>query len=292
VRTLLSSSPFDQDYVLDHLTGEITFGDNIFGAVPVAGKGNVRLRSYTTGGGRRGNLGPFTITELRKAIKYVDRVTNYDPSSGGADAQLPASLIETEPRHLRHRERAVTTEDYEDLARQASTGVARAYCVPLYDLSRDPAKEHRKSGVLSLIVVPESREPAAPVSVEVLDQVRGYLDARRPPGAEVILVGPDYLRVDVTAEVVVGSFEVGRRAEQNAVQGLKEYLSTLTGRGGHGWPIGVAPTRSEVFALLESQCDVSYIRSLEVRTSPKSAELRGSFLVYPGSVAVIAVLEH
>lgn len=292
VRTLLSSSPFDQDYVLDHLTGQITFGDNIFGAVPVAGKGNVRLRSYTTGGGRRGNLGPFTITELRKAIKYVDHVTNYDPSSGGADAQLPASLEETEPRHLRHRERAVTTEDYEDLARQASTGVARAYCVPLYDLSKDPAKEQRRPGVVSLIIVPESKEPAAPVSVEVLDQVRAYLDARRPPGAELILVGPDYLRVDVTAEVVVGSFEVGRRVEQNAVQGLREYLSTLTGRGGHGWPIGVAPTRSELLALLESQPDASYVRSVEVRTSPKSAELRGSFLVYPGSVAVTAVLEH
>ena len=64
-------------------------------------------------------------------------------AAGGAAAELLAALLEREPRKLRHRGRAVTLEDYEDLAKLASPDVARAKCVPLYDLETNPgAEEH------------------------------------------------------------------------------------------------------------------------------------------------------
>jgi predicted phage baseplate assembly protein len=292
VRTLLSSTPFDRHYVVDYLAGEITFGDNIYGAVPPAGKGNVRTREYRTGGGRRGNVARFTVTELRKAIKYIDRVTNYQPALGGADAETASSLLHSEPRRLRHRGYAVTAEDYEDLAREASAAVARAYCIPLYDLLSDPGRKRQRAGVVSLIVVPESDEPAASPSLELLDQVGKHLDQRRPPGAELVLLGPDYLSVRVKAEVVVTRLEVARRVERDAVRAVTDYLHTITGRSGSGWQVAVVPSRSELLTLLESIPDVSYVRSVEILTHPPSTEARGRFLIYPGDVAITADLER
>ena len=54
---------------------------------------------------------------------------NLEPARGGVDAETLASLRQRGPRAIRHHDRAVTIEDYEDLAMLASPEVARAKCV-------------------------------------------------------------------------------------------------------------------------------------------------------------------
>src|SRR5205085_5191375 len=75
----------DRHYVVNHLTGEVSFGDGLKGTIPPRGAGNLRVKFYQTGGGRAGNRAAGTITELNTTVPYVDSVINTEPSAGRAD---------------------------------------------------------------------------------------------------------------------------------------------------------------------------------------------------------------
>jgi uncharacterized phage protein gp47/JayE len=148
------SGPRDRHYVLDRLAGEVRFGDGQQGMIPPAGRNNIRLAPYRTGGGVRGNRPALTVAELKTTVPYVDSVTNLEAAAGGAEGESLQAVKERGPKALRHRGRAVTVEDMEDLALEASTEVARARAItphfnpidglqwlPIYQINLDGAGE-------------------------------------------------------------------------------------------------------------------------------------------------------
>lgn len=119
----------DRHYTLDRLSGEVRFGDGRRGLIPPAGA-VIRLAGYSSGGGVQGDRPAGAVVELKTAIPYVDGVINYEPALGGADREPLDSVRVRGPRAIRNRGRAVTVEDYEDLAFEASPDVARALALP------------------------------------------------------------------------------------------------------------------------------------------------------------------
>jgi predicted phage baseplate assembly protein len=278
--------------MLDDQHGEVLFGDGVLGAIPPAALNNVRMKRYQTGGGVRGNRPRFLISELKTTVPYVDRVTNFEAARGGAEAETIEALLDRAPRRFRHRGYAVTAEDYEDLAREASTEVARARCFPLYDLIADPDAKTITAGVVTLVLVPQSEEVAQPPSLDLIDRVRKYLDQRRFPGARLILVGPDYLQLDVRVELVVREIEKVRTVELEVTRSLIRYLHPLRGRVGAGWEFGRMPSRSDLLSYIEKTDGVEYVRSIEIRRDAPAVEARGRFLIYAGEILVTADLER
>ena len=123
----------DRHYVLDRLTGQVRFGDGQQGMIPPLGNNNLRL-TYQTGGGEQGNLDSHTVTQLKTTIPYIDKVTNWQAASGGSEQESSSQLRLRAPKTLRHRGRAVTAQDLEDLAFAASGDVARAKTItPQFD---------------------------------------------------------------------------------------------------------------------------------------------------------------
>lgn len=129
VADFYDSTPQDRHYLLDHLTGAVSFGDGQQGRVPPRGRDNIRLQRYRSGGGAHGNRPVATITQLKTTLPYVAAVSNPEAASGGADAEPLERVVERGPKTLRHRHRAVTAQDLEDLAFEASPAVARARAV-------------------------------------------------------------------------------------------------------------------------------------------------------------------
>ncbi|UCC63668.1 MAG: baseplate J/gp47 family protein, partial [Anaerolineae bacterium] len=128
------SDPRDRHYLLDHVRGEVRFGDGRHGMVPPTGRNNIRMALYRAGGGPQGNRPAETITQLKTTVPYVDSVTHLEAAHGGAEQESLAEVKEREPRALRHRDRAVTAQDIEDLAHEASPDVARARAItPHFD---------------------------------------------------------------------------------------------------------------------------------------------------------------
>src|SRR6185503_19984312 len=136
-----SSGRDDPHFVLDDATGVIELGPRIrsplgverqYGRVPPSGR-HVRFSSYRSGGGIQGNVGARTVSVLQSSYPYVAEVTNYTPAIGGTDPEDIDHAKWLAPQELRSRDRAVTPEDFELLARQATSGIARARCVAVRD---------------------------------------------------------------------------------------------------------------------------------------------------------------
>jgi hypothetical protein len=201
-----SSKAMDRHYVLDRQTGKVQFGDGQSGMIPPRGTNNIRMAAYRTGGGTRGNKPAQTITELKTTIPYVDRVINLEAAGGGAEQEDLEHLKERVPKQLRHRDRAVTEQDFEDLSYAASTEVARVKVIapdattksfdPLLSTNwLDPKTgnpiqvpgESRQDtpgnvGQVKVIIVPNSRERQPTPSLALLKQVETYLRDRCEPG--------------------------------------------------------------------------------------------------------------
>jgi len=284
-----ASGTRDRHYVINHFTGEVRFGDARRGMIPPAGLSNVRA-SYRTGGGFSGNCDPLSITQLKTTVPYIERALNYEPSAGGVDPEDEADLSARGTATLRHGGRAVARQDYEDLAVLASPEVARAKCVPLRDLAdpQDPNGRLERRGFVSVIVVPNSDDSKPLPTRELLDRVRNYLDERRPPTAQLSVVPPDYIRVDINVEVVLESFDAGD-VELAIIKALNSYLHPLIGGPeGTGWKFGRRVSTNDIYRILRPIPGIGYVSrlGLQEHEDRSGAGETNRFLIYSGTHTV------
>lgn len=265
-----ASGPRDRHYQIEHTSGRIRFGDGLHGMVPPRGVRNLRATRYQTGGGAHGNRPVGTITQLKTTIPYVDGVINYEGSSGGADAESLDRVKERAPRVLRHGDRAVTAEDYEDLARQASSAVARARAItPTFDPIQQEESQVpvADAGRVTVSLVPFGTEPRPTPSLGLLQDVRAFLTARCSPSVTLALTGPLWIEVSITQLIVIPvSFEQADGLRAAILDALDRFFHPLTGGlDGNGWDFGQVPYKSDILGLVTSLPGVESVQGLTVR---------------------------
>jgi predicted phage baseplate assembly protein len=237
---LLGSGRNDEHLALSPATGELRAGDGENGAIPVANPANrdanvVAVR-YRYGGGTRGNVAAKSIRNLLTPVPGLDagKTGNLFPAAGGTNEEDIEEAKKRARLSLRARERAVTPEDFELLARAA--GVKRAKALPLFHPLFPGVKV---PGAVTVIVVPESPSAAPTPSDGLLRTVCRYLDERRLLTTEVFVVAPRYVTVSSRLQVVVrDDFDPGT-VKQAAEEALSNYFHPLKGGDeGSGWPFG------------------------------------------------------
>ena len=259
------SGAHDRHYVLDRKTGSVTFGDGIKGMIPPTGKDNLRC-TYKAGGGIRGNLGSGKISKLRSNIPYVDSVTNPVASEGGTDQENLDEIKIRAPRTIRHRNRAVTFKDYEWIAKEASPKVARVKCLPV----SNPLKQF-KPGWVTVIIVPDLIENKPLPTEELLEEVRNYVFERTasnlisPDIAQVNVIPPNYLGVNVLVDVAFKSISEAKITESRISEKLDRFFHPLTGGPhGKGWEFGRNVYVTEVYEMLEKVKGVDYVKDIQI----------------------------
>lgn len=191
VEDFSASGLAEQHYTLDSDSGEIRFGPCIrqpdgterqYGMIPPGGK-QIRFTAYRTGGGIIGNVGQGTLNVLKSSIPYVARVSNRHPAIGGADLESLESAKLRGPKVLKTRTRAVTAEDFELLAQEASSAVARVRCLFPSEVGDEQGPP---PGTVQLLILPRvtrEEEHVPPEELEIPDYLRSgvmaYLDERR-----------------------------------------------------------------------------------------------------------------
>jgi len=289
------SGPRSRHYVLDRMSGEILFGDGVRGMIPPPLPGNIRMSKYRAGGGTSGNTAAQTVKQLKAAVAGIQKVLNWEPADGGSDLESKAAIMERGPRQLRHRGRAVTLEDFEDVAVLASREVSRAKCVPLYDLTSDPDALSPKAGVVSLIIVPRSTDERPVPGKDLINRVQSFLEASCMPTIELVLVGPEYVRINVETEIAVNDPDRASDAQLGVKRALDQYLHPLTGgQDGKGWNFGRFPHRSDLFEVIQKVPGVNHVRELRMHSAPDrpGAERAGRFLICCGFHTVMTTLEE
>lgn len=274
-------------YGLDEATGLVTFGDGLHGMIPPIGRDSIVAFSYQrteTGTASNGVVPGNTIAQrtpfnLVSPVEGVEAVIAADQAAGGAPPESDDRVLRFGFAKVRHRRRAVTARDLEDLALQSSPDFVQARCLI-------------RRGYARLILVMRGTNPQ-PNASQVRELRRLLLDASpvalAAPGA-LRIEGPAVrrLRIDLTLRIPTldEAGDVGRDVKKR----LARLFDTAEGGAdGQGWPLGQRPTDGDIaYALmdlpsLESVADVTLQESKGRRSDAPWPE---SFK--PNELAVLA----
>lgn len=214
VDTLAGSGPADRHFVVQRdPTGAATivFGDGTNGLIPPPGTAlaPVTIRAtYRVGGGATGNVPANSL--FRPSLPAIREATNPQAAAGGAAAEEIDRARAFAPRLFRTQERAVTVEDYTDLALQVA-GVGKARAVAL------------NWNEVALFVAPAGQvsDPSELLTRDLL----AFFEGRRMTTTAVRIFGPQpadiYIRASVQAQPYFLQSDVQARVER----AVSDYLS-------------------------------------------------------------------
>ena len=276
VSDFYASGPAGRHYILDHITGQIRFGDGERGKIPPVSRDNIKAIYYRTHDGQKGNAAVGTITVLRNPIgdlANIKRVTNYEKAGGGSDAETVDEVKLRGPQRLKHRQRAVTIEDFAWLAREASGEVGQARCLPTRDCKGLPG-----AGWVTVVITPKSKVAKPTPSPALLRCVETYLKNRALTNLknveQIYVKGPEYIEATVLAKVVPSEPEKSDDVELAILKRLETFLHPL--RGGPdrtGWKLGRDVFLSEVYAEIETVPGVDHAGKMRLQASLQQYDL-------------------
>ena len=265
VPNFLSSEPRSRHFTLESVTATLTFGDSTNGLIPPAGKDNLVMREFQTGGGEKTNLVAvaLAIKELKTSFPFVDKVFNVQQAEGGSDSWSLEQTLEFGPQIIKNRGQAVTTEDYEWMVRQQFSQVARVRCLA----TRQPAPGGGlafKAGAVTLIVVPKSSDRLPVPSQGLLKNIREFLTENTLGNivTDIYAIGPDFEEVRIEATVVPKKPQEASLVVRRVAVALENFLHPLSGgENDQGWPFGRPVFLSEIFAVIERTEGVDHVES-------------------------------
>jgi len=223
----------------------------------------VVAREYRFGGGTRGNVKAGTLTTLVTSISGIDdgNIRNRFEAYSGRQEETIEEARNRASRSLRSRSRAVTVDDFEQLAQEAAN-IKRAKALPLYHPN---FPESPMPGVVSVIVVPDSGSDQPTPSEGTMRTVCAYLDERRLLTTEVFILRPTYQRVEVRADVIVLD-DADLQQVKTAIEAeLTRYFHPLSGGDdGQGWAFGGRIFYSKVVNRVFSIAGVASVEQLDL----------------------------
>ena len=277
---LYESGGRDRHYTIDRHTGEIRFGDGVFGMIPPIGPSNIRI-TYRTGGGERGNSAAGTIVELKtgRPVRRRRRQPRAGPGRRGGGAHRAGRRTGTSrhpprrpgdhrgrprrDRHRRHRPWPGPMPWCPRSIRPASGSISPA----------PPSDDHVEAdaGRMGVVVVPNDGTDRPTPTVGLLRAVHADLRARCPVGADLWVAGPEWIvarvRAVVTPATLVDVDALGTRVGS----AIERFLHPLTGGSdGQGWAFGRKPHPSALLAVAARVDGVDHVASLSVSLEPET----------------------
>ena len=278
-------------YKLDPVTGDVLFGDYDF--VTLQGHGRrppapppsppanttyeVTALTYRyVAGGAEGNVPGGAIEVLATALPSIVAGKNLAAAIGGSDEEPIEETKRRAPQLLRNRDRAVTADDYEYLAREATTDVHKVRCLEPFNSKNTTiyGDLDRSAGNVNVIVVPrgDPTEATPMPKDELLLEVQAYLDRRREVTSHLHVTGPRYLKVKAVVDARVwATAQASGLIDPNATPpgedvyaGIEAKIRaffhpTRGGPAGTGWQIGESVHIAELYQAIAPPEEIGYI---------------------------------
>lgn len=254
--------PEERQYVLNRNEGILEFREGSTKGFPAAGMINGIHVIYSVCAGEMGNLKAGEITGMELSIGFINQAENPLPMSGGVDRESSHRAMERQAHQIKHRHRAVTSEDFEKMALAASGAISRTACFSGYG-------EHgeRKPGHVSLVVLlkdflnsslyfPETRK-------DLMEFMKDKIPVSLVQGNRFHIVRPVFVEIQLSVEIVVGEFQQIFSCRNSILTQLSHFLNPVDGNfGNNGWSVGTLPKRSQIDTLLKNTEEVKEIRNL------------------------------
>ncbi|MCH9650649.1 MAG: putative baseplate assembly protein [Deltaproteobacteria bacterium] len=252
VEDFYGSGPDDRHYrlVLDHEgQARVLFGNGKGGAIPSSGKRHIRALTKV-GLGKDGNAEPLGVQRIKKAHPLIERALNPTPLIGGAEPAAAEDIRQQATRYIRTFDRAVSVEDYADLA-LLFPGVART-----------AASWSDGEGVELVAATADGTAPPIPA-------LRAFLDRRRDTETPLRILSPQPIDLYLTIHLEHDPAylpEIVKRAVRRVLHGEDREppgLFTFAGR-----TFGQAAHRSEIYAAIEAVPGVTFSAVTRFAASP------------------------
>ncbi|HJQ24885.1 MAG TPA: putative baseplate assembly protein [Blastocatellia bacterium] len=251
VTTLADSSPADRHFVVQRDAegaAAILFGDGVNGMIPPPGTpaSAVSVRAtYRVGGGQQGNLP--ARTSFRAGLANIREAINAQAAAGGTDGEDIERARLFAPRLYRTQERAVSAQDYVDLALTVpGVGKARAVAVSWSQVV--------------LYIAPSGRvaEPSELLKRDLL----AFFESRRMVTTQLTVVGPQ--PADIYLGAVIRAQPYYRQSAVRAAveQAVADYLAFDA--VSFGQPIYL----SKVYDVIQSLPEVASLTVFKFSTTP------------------------
>ncbi|HEY9232992.1 MAG TPA: putative baseplate assembly protein, partial [Blastocatellia bacterium] len=251
VKTLADSSPADRHFIVQRDaegSATILFGDGINGMIPPPSTpaSAVTIRAiYRYGGGPQGNLP--AKTSFRPGLAKIIEAINPQAAAGGTAAEEIDRARLFAPRLYRTQERAVSAQDYVDLALTVpGVGKARAVAVSWSQVV--------------LYVAPAGRvaEPSELLKRDLL----AFFESRRMVTTQLTVVGPQ--PADIYLGAVIRAQPYYRQSAVRAAveQAVADYLAFEA--VSFGQPIYL----SKVYDVIQSLPEVVSLTVFKFSTQP------------------------
>lgn len=190
-RDLLSSDAFMEEFVAEvDEDGRATlrFGDDQHGLRPAPKVDFVA--TYRVGNGSSGNLGADSLVHVVSIDAGVIGVRNPLAARGGADAESIEHVRRVAPDAFRIQERAVTPNDYAEVARR-------------HREVQDAAATVRWTGSWRTIFLTIDRLGGRPVDADFENDMRSHLERYRMAGHDVEIDAPRFVPLEIEITVCV-----------------------------------------------------------------------------------------
>lgn len=194
-RDLLASERFAREFVVETEndgSAWLRFGDNRFGAAPVAGER--LLARYRLGGGTKGNVGAealgVLVSDDATLMLGVKSLRNPLPAQGGAEPETLDAIRLNAPEAFRTQERAVTADDYARAA-ERHPDVQRA------------AARLRWTGSWYTVFLMLDRRGGRPVDSEFKATMRDFIERFRLAGYDLEFSDPVHVPLDIRLQICV-----------------------------------------------------------------------------------------
>ncbi len=251
VGDFFNSGPDSPHYLLDPGAGRITFGDGQRGRIPVADAAVTATR-YRVGGGAIGNVSADTVTKIKGRIRNVTAATNIRAAHDGSDEEALDDVKLRAPHDLRARDRAVSAQDFVDLAMQ-TPGVAlhKAFALGRKAVGPVGALVDR-DGSVTMVVLPDNAEATPQPSEAQLWAICQWLEPRRLITTELHIIGPDYAAVTaLSARITVRNGYDLAAVSEGVYAALLEFLHPIRGGAdGTGWPFGDDIYHGDIYEVI------------------------------------------
>ncbi len=190
-RDLLASDELAKEFVVEMEedgTAYLRFGDDRYGMRP---NSETQFRAtYRVGNGTEGNIGAETLAHIITHDNRLGRVRNPLAAQGGVDPEPLEDVRQKAPTAFRRQERAVTPQDYAEVA-QRHPQVQKA------------AATFRWTGSWHTVFVTVDRFGGLPISAEFETEMRQHLEKYRLAGYDLEIDAPRFVSVDLEIFVCV-----------------------------------------------------------------------------------------
>lgn len=262
--SLAESAPGNFSYILDSIEGRILFGDNRHGRIPKPGIPDGIHVIYSVGGGWETNLAAGSVAKLDRAIGFVNQVQNPLPLSGGYDTECVEEAVIRCAGEIKHCFRAITTRDFEYLAREASGNIEKAVCFSGYLASGE--KEY---GHVSLVLLQKDYRSGENSFLELSETVYEYLKSWVSPGLitedKLHVIRPLFVTIQIGVEVFVSDFSQLFRCKKTLMEGLERFIDPVLGNfNGKGFRVGTLPRYHQLQTVIKDIEGIKYLKNLNI----------------------------